>query len=164
MPNSVTTLRLPAFSARWLWRRPRSEIQLSRKGVVSRTIESVCISLLTVLTCLLLCEIAVRIAVHAPLLEWRDFRHERAAKTVNQAVQYDSVLGWRLKSFIKTKGFNTLQHGFRSNGGPDAEVRPGGVLAVGSSFTAGSEVNDDETWPAHLRQLTGWNVKFATCN
>ena len=35
---------------------------------------------------------------------------------------------------------------------------PGGVLAVGSSFTAGSEVNDDQSWPAHLQQLTGWNI------
>jgi hypothetical protein len=35
------------------------------------------------------------------------------------------------------------------------------VLALGSSFTTGSEVNDDETWRAHLQQLTGWNVKNA---
>ena len=34
-------------------------------------------------------------------------------------------------------------------------------LAVGSSFTAGSEVNDDQSWPAHLQQLTGWNVNNA---
>jgi hypothetical protein len=161
MLGAVTALRVPAFSARWLWRRPRSEAQLGRKGLVSHTIESICISLLATLTCLLLCEMAVRIAVHAPLPEWRDFRHERAAKTVNQLVQHDSVFGWRLKSFIHLKGFNTLQYGFRSNGSPDAEVHPGGVLAVGSSFTAGSEVADEETWPAHLQQLTGWNVNNA---
>ena len=64
-----------------------------------------------------------------------------------------AVLGWRLKPHIKSKGFNTLDHGFRSNDGPDAQVLPGGVLAVGSSFTAGSEVNDDQSWPAHLQQL-----------
>ena len=38
---------------------------------------------------------------------------------------------------------------------------PGGVLAVGSSFTAGSEVVDEETWPAHLQQIAGWNVNNA---
>ena len=38
---------------------------------------------------------------------------------------------------------------------------PGGVLAVGSSFTAGSEVIDDQSWPAHLQQLTGRNVNNA---
>jgi hypothetical protein len=37
-------------------------------------------------------------------------------------------------------------------------VQSGGVLAVGSSFTAGSEVNDDQSWPANLQHLTGWNV------
>jgi hypothetical protein len=56
---------------------------------------------------------------------------------------------------------HTLDHGFRSNGGARNTVEPGGVLAVGSSFTAGSEVNDDETWPAHLEQITGWNVNNA---
>ena len=73
-------------------------------------------------------------------------------------MQYDSLLGWRLKSFIKSEGFNTLDHGFRSNGGADAKALPGGVLAVGSSFTAGSEVIDDQSWPAHLEQLIGRNV------
>jgi hypothetical protein len=56
---------------------------------------------------------------------------------------------------------NTLEYGFRSNGGADRTVRSGGVLAIGSSFTAGSEVTDTETWPAHLQQLTGWNVNNA---
>jgi hypothetical protein len=103
-------------------------------------------------------ELAVRIALHAPIFALYDFRHERAAGTINKAVEYDSVLGWRLKSFIKSGGFNTLDYGFRSNGGADAKVLPGGVLAVGSSFTAGSEVTDDQSWPAHLEQITGWNV------
>ena len=46
-------------------------------------------------------ELAVRVAMHAPLSEWRDFRHERAAGTINKAVEYDSLLGWRLKPFIR---------------------------------------------------------------
>ena len=103
-------------------------------------------------------ELALRVALRAPLTDWHDFRHERAAGTINKAVQYDSLLGWRLKSFIKSEGFNTLDHGFRSNGGADAKALPGGVLAVGSSFTAGSEVIDDQSWPAHLEQLIGRNV------
>jgi len=103
----------------------------------------------------------VRVAIHAPLLEFRDFRHERGAKTINRAIEYDSWLGWHLKPFIAMSGFNTLEYGFRSNGGGHTKVLLGGVLAVGSSFTAGSEVNDDETWPAHLEQATGWNVNNA---
>ena len=31
-------------------------------------------------------------------------------------------------------------------------------MAVGSSFTAGSEVVDDQSWPAQLKQVSGWNV------
>ena len=110
---------------------------------------------------LALCELAVRIAIHAPLFGLRDFRHERAAGTINMAVQYDRVLGWRLKPFLVGGGFNTLDHGFRSNGEPNAKVQSGGVLAVGSSFTVGSGVIDAETWPAQLHQLTGWNVNNA---
>ena len=68
------------------------------------------------------------------------------------------MLGWRLKSHTKSPGFNTLDYGFRSNGDPDAKAQTGGVLAVGSSFTAGSEVVDDQSWPAQLKELTGWNV------
>lgn len=103
-------------------------------------------------------EFAVRIALHTPIFALRDFRHERAAGTINKAVEYDSLLGWRLKSHIKSPGFNTLDYGFRSNGDADAKIQTGGVLAVGSSFTAGSGVVDDQSWPAHLQQLAGWNV------
>ena len=117
--------------------------------------------MIATLVYLLLGEMGIRIAIHAPLLELRDFRHERGAKTINRAIEYDSHLGWQLKPFLANPGFHTLEYGFRSNGGMHNKVLPGGVLAVGSSFTAGSEVNDDETWPAHLEQITGWNVNNA---
>jgi hypothetical protein len=41
--------------------------------------------------------------------------------------------------------------GLRSNGSP----RPAGppVLAVGDSFTFGDQVDDDQTWPAHLERV-----------
>ena len=44
--------------------------------------------------------------------------------------------------------------GFRSNG--SAESLSGApVLALGDSFTFGDEVNDDESWPAHLEKILG---------
>jgi hypothetical protein len=144
---------------RGFWRRSRRGARGQRP--IAGPIESACIVLGATLVYLALSEFAVRIALHVPLLEWRDFRHERAAATINTAVQYDSLLGWRLKPFITRPGFNTLEYGFRSNGGADATARPGGVLAVGSSFTAGSGVTDSETWPAQLQQLTGWDVTNA---
>ena len=99
-----------------------------------------CILVIATLVYLTLCELAVRIAIHAPLFGFRDFRQERATGAIDKAVQYDSVLGWRLKPFLASGAFNTLDHGFRSNGEPNAKVLQGGVLAIGSSFTVGSGV------------------------
>ena len=143
----------------WLWRRPRTG-RHRRRGAV-RVIEPTFVATIAVLACLGVGELGVRVALHAPLLEWRDFRHDRAAATINEAVEYDNVLGWRLKPFLVGDGLNTLEYGIRSNGGPNRHVRPGGVLAIGSSFTVGSGVVDSETWPAQLAQLTGLNVNNA---
>lgn len=142
-----------------LWRRSRADRR--RTGKVLRVTESVLLVATATLILLALGELGVRIAIHAPLFEWRDFRHGRATATINKAIQYDSLLGWRLRPFMVSDGFNTLDYGIRSNGGPDAKVEPGGVLAVGSSFTVGSGVRDVETWPAQLQQQTGWNVNNA---
>jgi hypothetical protein len=142
------------------WRR-RSKSVAGREHPVARAIESIGIVLLATLGYLALGEVAARIALHAPLFASQDFRHARATATINKAIHYDSLLGWRLKPHIKTAGFNTLDYGFRSNGDADAQVRPGGVLAIGSSFTAGSEVGDADSWPARLQHLTGWNVNNA---
>lgn len=144
-----------------LWRRRSSFGAQRSRAHASTFLESLAIGSLAALAYFGLVELAVRTAIHAPLLEDRDFRHDRAARNVNQAVEYDSLLGWRLKPFIATKGFNTIEYGFRSNGETGAAAKQGGVLAVGSSFTAGSEVADEETWPAHLEQLTGWPVNNA---
>jgi hypothetical protein len=141
-----------------LWRR-RTDRQRSGKGL--RVIESVLLVAAATLILLALGELGVRIAIRTPLFEWRDFRHGRATATINKAIQYDSLLGWRLRPFMVSDGFNTLDYGIRSNGGPDAKVERSGVLAVGSSFTVGSGVHDVETWPAQLQQLTGWNVNNA---
>jgi hypothetical protein len=155
------TLVLPSFSQRWLLRRFRFNRGAGRTGKFWGVINSAYVLVIATLIYVLLGEMGIRIAVHAPLLEFRDFRHERGAKTINRAIEYDSHLGWQLKPFQTNPGFHTLEYGFRSNGGVHNKVLPGGVLAVGSSFTAGSEVNDDETWPAHLEQITGWNVNNA---
>jgi hypothetical protein len=141
-----------------LWRRRRTGL----RGPALRGIAlSALILIASTLAYLAIGEVAVRFAMRAPLTDWRDFRHERAAGTINKAVEYDSLLGWRLKPHLTSAGFNTLDYGFRSNGDAGAKVQPGGVLAVGSSFTAGSEVNDDQSWPAQLQQSTGWNVNNA---
>jgi hypothetical protein len=163
MSNSAET-RTPALlslSRRWLLRRSRSSRQAGWTGKFWGVIDSGYILVIATLAYLLLGEMGIRVAIHAPLLELRDFRHERGAKTINRAIDYDDRLGWHLKPFLATPGFSTLEHGFRSNGGAHSKVLPGGVLAVGSSFTAGSGVIDEQTWPAHLEKITGWNVNNA---
>jgi len=128
---------------------------------VIRAVELVALTVATISICFALGEIAARVVLHVPLLAWRDFRLAHEPTTINQFVDYDAALGWRLKPFLKTPGFNTLAYGFRSNGDAGAQVKSGGVLAVGTSFTAGSGVKDDETWPAQMQRLTGWNVNNA---
>jgi hypothetical protein len=145
--------RTPLLS--WMLRQRAGK---TRKSTIGRCVESITLLLAATLVYLLLGELGVRIATHAPLLEFRDFRHERGAKTINSAVAYDSILGWRLRPYIQTESFNTLEYGFRSNGDGRDKVLSGGILVVGSSFTAGSEVTDAETWPAQLQQITNRNV------
>ncbi len=47
--------------------------------------------------------------------------------------------------------------GFRGNGGTPPTGRA--VVAVGDSFTFGDQVNDHETWPAHLERTIGRPVR-----
>jgi hypothetical protein len=92
----------------WLLRRPRVGERGKRRAV--RAIESLLVALIVVLLCLVVGEVGVRIAIHAPLFEWRDFRHGRATGTINKVINYDSLLGWRLRPFIVSDGFNTLDY------------------------------------------------------
>jgi hypothetical protein len=154
-PSNLPAAIRPMPPLGWMLRQRASK---TKKSTIRRSAESITLLLAATLVYLLLGELGVRIAIHAPLLEFRDFRHERGAKTINTAVGYDSILGWRLKPFVTTDGFNTLEYGFRSNGDGRNKVLSGGILAVGSSFTAGSEVKDSETWPAQLQRITSRNV------
>ncbi len=76
--------------------------------------------------------------------------------------EYDPLLGWRLAPNLPGPGLRTLEHGIRVNS-DETEVRTGGILAAGDSFTAGSEVVDADTWPAQLERLTGIPVLNAGC-
>ena len=89
----VQTSFLSRPSNLWLRRRYRSAAQRHRGAAISRATESAVIFVLAMVVYLLIGEMAVRLVTHAPLFEIRDFRHERAARTINRAVQYDSVLG-----------------------------------------------------------------------
>jgi hypothetical protein len=104
---------------------------------------------------LVLLEAAFRIWQGLPLLDTTNFRNLRMVSGALVGATYDPALGWTLAPDIKAKELNTLAFGIRTNDRQETAIRTGGALAVGDSFTAGSEVNDGETWPAQLEGLTG---------
>jgi hypothetical protein len=76
---------------------------------------------------------------------------------------FDPNLGWLPQpgQYGGEKGRKTFTIGadnIRSNENAMPETPKGQVLAVGDSFTFGSEVSDDETWPAVLERISGLQV------
>lgn len=92
-----------------------------------------------------------------------------AADPVNQiitnfAVNYDPVIGYIGKEGYRDNNKNSFgEFGTRMNRKlePNESFPPaarGAILAVGDSFTYGSEVFDHESWPAYLEQKLGHPV------
>lgn len=100
-------------------------------------------------------EAAFRLVLGDQVFERVNYRSVAIGGANQGASAYDSELGWVLRPGLKWTGFSTLPYGIRSNGNDATELRAGGVLAVGDSFTAGSEVHDHQTWPAQLEGLIG---------
>lgn len=125
---------------------------------------------LTIVVSLLICfgalEIAVRIYSQVPVASTRNFVAD-ALDLLRRAigvVSFDEVLGWRLADNYRDGiNFTTGAYGIRMNGSEIIDPELGGVLAVGDSFTAGSGVANNETWPAQLAQLINQPVHNAAC-
>jgi len=116
-------------------------------------ITSVAISTLLALTAV---EGVYREWLGVPIFAATNWRAQLIATVqTNSPAVADPQLGWTMRSWVAGPGFNTLDLGVRSNGLDEPGVRIGNVLAVGDSFTAGSDVVDKETWPAHLERLLG---------
>ncbi len=99
-----------------------------------------------------------------------DFEAFKAAITQEKVTEfrdrnYDRELGWRMSSNAvlterasdgKLFTITTDDRGARFNPHPSSTV----VISVyGDSFTLCSEVNDDETWPFYLSELSGSRVE-----
>lgn len=97
-------------------------------------------------------EIGVRIATRTPLLASGDSYSVR--DPVIGRIPRPGVTIRALEGFTITIG----EHGTRSNGGtpPRSNLPP--ILAVGDSFAFGDGVDDADSWPALLEQLTGRRV------
>ena len=103
-------------------------------------------------TCLLTLELGYRAFSGVEVLRFGDWRAARFVQGGLSICDYDSVVGWVAKPNITSNWLNTMQYGIRKNGAWDTAPRPGGVLAVGDLFTAGSGVPDNQSWPAQLEK------------
>jgi hypothetical protein len=97
-------------------------------------------------------EVGLRLYVKAPVLTFRDWRGANSM-ALESGGKYDEVLGWVQPAHLASDGFNTVEYGIRKNSSRDEPLSRGAVLAVGDSYTVGSEVRDDESWPAQLERL-----------
>jgi hypothetical protein len=116
--------------------------------------EGILITLIATLTGFAVVEAAFRFATGLPVATFKDWRAERIEqRTLGARAIYDPTLGWTLKPGYRSEGYNTIALGIRRNFDED-DVRTGGILAVGDSFTDGwDDVDDDGTWPAHLEGM-----------
>src|SRR5687767_11815681 len=104
-------------------------------------------------------ELAYRIVGGVPVLRMVDWRTVLVRHTgAMSATDYDPTVGWVARAGIRSAGFNTIEHGVRRNRATDVSVPQRALLVVGDSFTAGSEVDDDQSWPAHLEAQIGERV------
>ncbi len=116
----------------------------------------------SVLVSLLVLEAVVRLIDGVPILAARNWLAERNALLTTQTMnEHDPLLGWVLKPDQRLyadhpeSSFTTGAHGIRRNALDANAVPEGAILAVGDSFTAGSDVGDRHAWPAHLEALLG---------
>ncbi|WP_088343294.1 MULTISPECIES: hypothetical protein [Rhodomicrobium] len=114
----------------------------------------------SILVSLLIAEAGYRVATGIALFDPTDWRADnfRFSRIGDRAIP-DPLLGWTLKDNYRGNGFTTTsRYGARRNF-DETELRTGGILAVGDSFTEGfDQVTDSETWPAHLEKTLGTPV------
>jgi len=99
----------------------------------------------------------MRVVAGEPILTLTDYRETRVVRDrFTSSLEYDAEFGWRMKKNLDLPLIKTMpDYGIRQNGDDDRDIRTGGVLVVGASFTVGSEVANHESWPAHLENLMG---------
>lgn len=125
--------------------------------------KNVLLLLTSVTVSLLVLEFAFRLWMGVPLLTATNFRHNAGVTHMMGTVVYDPDLGWTnipnasiemaIPYSSRRTRMDTLDYGVRKNGPDDKSIRTGGLLAVGDSFTAGSETSDDGSWPAQLEKI-----------
>lgn len=126
--------------------------------MMRKTVANISVLAVSVLLSLAVVEAAARVVWGEDVLTTRNWITSRShLLNVFSVNVYDPVVGWRLKDDLRSGGFNTGEHGLRfTRSEPNPQTAK--VLAVGDSFTAGSEVVDQQSWPAHLEKMLGTQV------
>ena len=104
--------------------------------------------ILSVLISLASIELGLRALAGVPVLTTENFleREISLLRANANVIEFDADVGWRHRANFVSDGMNTDHLGFRRPSGS----RRSAYLVVGDSFTAGSGVRDEETWPALL--------------
>jgi hypothetical protein len=106
-----------------------------------------------------LCELALRLWDGIPLRPINIFEYKASFVTREASAEYDPLLGWRQKANRADPSFNiTGDHGIRMNSGAIKPLPRQAILAVGDSFTAGSDVAEHETYSAQLERILDYPV------
>jgi hypothetical protein len=114
----------------------------------------------TIVICLFFLELAFRAAAGVPVFAIADWRAARVIESdETDLAEYNELVGWDVKSGIRSGGFNTTDLGIRKNSADASDgIRQNGILVIGDSFVAGSQVADSEAWPAQLEDIIHQSV------
>ena len=122
---------------------------------MKKLVSAIATMMMSLIVSLLACETIVRIWDGIPFWPPKDMvSHKSSFLNIILAAEYDPLLGWRQKPqmSVATWGLTTGELGIRMNSAEIKPLPPRGILAVGDSFTAGSEVVEDKTFSAQLEQ------------
>jgi hypothetical protein len=106
----------------------------------------------------ILLELALRLYLGMPVLTLRDWRTLQVTLFQTSGALFDPLLGWTQVPNFAGDGFSTLDYGIRKNSDQDEDLTSEAILAVGDSYTAGSDVVNEDTWPAQLERELGRRV------
>jgi hypothetical protein len=123
-------------------------------AVVAMVLSSIILSLLAL-------EIAIRIWDGVPVFSMANFvglELDQIHQPGNAEAVYDPHVGWVQRANRSGGTLTAGEYGVRMPGPTIVPLQPNGILVVGDSFATGSEVPDQESWPAQLEQILGAQV------
>jgi hypothetical protein len=125
-----------------------------RLALIKRWLLNLAFLAVTIVICCGVLELGFRAVTGAPVFALTDWRAARVIQSdVAGVTEYNELVGWNTKANVKSDWLNTIDFGIRKNSASESSLRQNGILVIGDSFVAGSQVNDDESWPAQLETI-----------